>query len=91
MKANLLMIQGTASHIHGIFDNDKFRQLLIEEARKDKGINVTPLQNRCVLNYGDIREDGYKRLAEVVRTNLDMERIYKIAGLRPGDAVLALQ
>src|SRR4030067_1580194 len=79
------------TYIHGIFDNDKFRRWLIEEAMKDKGINVTPLQNRCVLNYGDIREDGYKRLAEVVRTNLDMERIYKIAGLRPGDAVLALQ
>ena len=79
------------TYIHGIFDNDKFRQWLIEEVRKDKGINVTPLQNRCVLNYGDIREDGYKRLAEVVRTNLDMERIYKITGLRPGDAVLALQ
>jgi len=43
------------------------------------------------LNYGDIREDGYKRLAQVVRTNLDMERIYKITGLIPGDAVLALQ
>ncbi|HZX48284.1 MAG TPA: cobyric acid synthase CobQ, partial [Nitrospirota bacterium] len=63
------------TYIHGIFDNDKFRRWLIEEVRKDKGINVTPLQNRCVLNYGDIREDGYKRLAEVVRTNLDMERI----------------
>ena len=79
------------TYIHGIFDNDKFRRWLIEEVRKDKGINVTPLQNRRVLNYGDIREDGYKRLAEVVRTNLDMEKIYKITGLRPGDAVLALQ
>ncbi len=79
------------TYIHGIFDNDKFRQWLIEEVRKDKGINATPLQNHRVLNYGDIREDGYKRLAEVVRTNLDMERIYEITGLRPGDAVLALQ
>jgi len=79
------------TYIHGIFDNDKFRRWLIEEVRKDKGINATPLQNRRVLNYDDIREDGYKRLAEVVRTNLDMERIYNITGLRPGDAVLALQ
>lgn len=70
------------TYIHGVFDNDKFRRWLIEEVRKDKGINVTPLQNRSVLNYGDLREDGYRRLAEVVRTNLDMERIYKITGLR---------
>lgn len=72
------------TYIHGIFDNDSFRQWLIEEVRRDKGIKViTPSQNRSVLNYADIREDGYKRLAEVVRTNLDMERIYKITGLRP--------
>ena len=69
------------TYIHGIFDNDKFRRWLIDEVTKDKGNNVTPLQNRCILNYGDLREDGYKRLAEVVRANLDMERIYEITGL----------
>ena len=58
-----------------------FKILLIEDVRKDKGMNVISLQNRRVLNYGDLREDGYKRLAEVVRTNLDMERIYEITGL----------
>src|SRR3990172_2068859 len=43
------------TYIHGIFDNDKFRRWLIEDVRKDKGINITPLQNSCVLNYGDIQ------------------------------------
>jgi len=73
------------TYIHGIFDNDKFRRWLIEEVIKDKGVNVTPLPDRCVLNYGEVREDGYKRLAEVVRINLDMERIYKITGLRSAE------
>lgn len=71
------------TYIHGIFDNDKFRRRLIEEVRKGKGIDATPSRDNRISSYRSIREDGYRRLAEVVRTNLDMERIYRIAGLRP--------
>ena len=37
----------------------RFRQWLIEEVERIK-VNVTPLQNRCVLNYGDIRKTATK-------------------------------
>lgn len=75
------------TYMHGIFDNDGFRRELIEKLKEEKGINLPLSQNSRLSNYRDIREEGYRRLAEVVRKNLDMESVYRIIGVqrRGGD------
>lgn len=65
------------TYIHGIFDNDDFRKSVLAEARKEKG--ETTGDNGS--SYADLKEEGYRQLAELVRSNLDMEAICRIAGL----------
>ena len=65
------------TYIHGIFDNDDFRKDVLAEVRKEKG--GTSGDN--VSSYTDLKEGGYRQLAELVRSNLDMEAICRIAGL----------
>ena len=71
------------TYIHGIFDNDEFRSALIHDVKRENGIGIYESENFHPSNYRDIKEEGYRRLAEVVRANLDMEKIYNITGLMP--------
>ncbi len=68
-------VQGT--YLHGFFDDDKFRRWFIDGAREKKGL--TPL-GRVVAPY-DL-EPALDRLADVVRANLDIAAVYKLAGIR---------
>ena len=65
------------TYIHGIFENDAFRTSLINDIRKEKGFHE-PIKSP---NHFEVREEGYRKLAEVVRSSLNMEKIYQIAGL----------
>jgi len=65
------------TYIHGIFENDIFRTSFINDVRRKKGFD--PLINSS--NHFGKREEGYAKLAELVRSGLNMEKIYKIAGL----------
>ncbi|MBP2645556.1 MAG: Cobyric acid synthase [Firmicutes bacterium] len=67
------LILGT--YIHGIFDNDDFRQALLNALRKRKG-----LPERAVQNVAARKEASYNKLAEAVRSNLDMPYLYRIIG-----------
>lgn len=69
------------TYIHGIFDNDGFRQDFIKRARLTKGISV-PLEKHDSFSFQEFKETQYDRLAELVRNNIEMETFYKIAGLR---------
>lgn len=65
------------TYIHGIFDNDDFRRSVLAEMRKEQGLSAGDNSS----SYADLKEEGYRKLAEIVRSNLDMEAICRIAGL----------
>ena len=64
------------SYLHGIFDADPFRRWFIDELRTRKGL--APV-NQVLASY-DL-EPAFDRLAEAVRNELDMSRIYRLLGL----------
>jgi adenosylcobyric acid synthase len=65
------------TYIHGIFDNDLFRRDILNGLRTGKGL--APLGPAC--SYADIRDKAIDRLADVVRTNIDMNFIKEMLGL----------
>ncbi|MFW5982828.1 MAG: cobyric acid synthase, partial [Candidatus Brocadiia bacterium] len=61
------------TYLHGVFDSDRFRRWFIDRLRRRRGLAPK----------GDVQveydlEPALDRLAEVVRRNIDMERIYEL-------------
>jgi len=71
------------TYIHGIFDNDTFRRHIIDQIREHKG--WAPLVASDLLTVYEQREKDFNKLADVVRTSLDMDRLYEIMDLHPED------
>ncbi len=65
-----------ATYVHGIFDNDVFRQTWIAYLRQDVGL---PLCAASSASY-DL-EHALDRLADVVRASIDMSAVYESLGL----------
>ncbi|MBA3004732.1 MAG: cobyric acid synthase [Desulfurivibrio sp.] len=63
------------TYLHGIFDADPFRRWCIDRLRKRRGL--APL-NRVQAAY-DL-EPAFDRLAEAVRSQIDMNAIYRLLG-----------
>lgn len=61
------------TYIHGIFDGVHFREYLLNQIRKGKG-----LPNKVAEEYDHIREKELDKLADIVRNSIDMDEIYKI-------------
>jgi len=64
------------TYIHGIFDNNDFRRWFINNIRKEKGLDA--LES----GQGFSQDREYDRLAELLRSNLDMDLLYKIMNIR---------
>ena len=62
------------SYLHGIFDNEDFVMALTNALMEEKGID--PNNNR--LSISEYKEIQYNKLADMIRANLDMDRIYRI-------------
>ena len=62
------------TYVHGIFDNDDFRRKFLNAVRRKK--NLPPLAS--TRNFRAEKQKKYDRLAEIVRSNLNMDLIYKI-------------
>ncbi|MFW6414823.1 MAG: cobyric acid synthase, partial [Thermodesulfobacteriota bacterium] len=59
------------TYLHGLFDADEFRRWFIDRVRKEKGLEpLGKIQTRYDL------EENLDRLADIVRENLDMQKIY---------------
>ncbi|MBF8265180.1 MAG: hypothetical protein HW384_1044 [Dehalococcoidia bacterium] len=67
-------IAGT--YLHGLFDNYEFRRAFLDNLRREKGFSS--LARQALLT----RQQQFDKLADLVRNNLDMEKIYTISGLR---------
>lgn len=73
------------TYIHGIFDNDGFREEFISRIKLAKGLPVaarSESETDASFNFQEFKETQYDRLATLVRRNIDMETFYRIAGLR---------
>ena len=73
------------TYIHGIFDNDGFREEFIRQIKQAKGLPIAAIGESgtdASFNFQEFKEAQYDRLAALVRRNIDMETFYRIAGLR---------
>ncbi len=68
------------TYIHGIFDNLDFTRGFINNLRRRKGL--AGLENAGVHDFKAYKDLQYDRLADMLRANLDMDKIYEIAGLK---------
>lgn len=66
-------VMGT--YIHGIFDNIPFTRMILNNIRRQKGLDA--LQSK-IDSFEAFKEREYDRLARIVRENVDMEKIYGI-------------
>ncbi|RKD22534.1 cobyric acid synthase [Caminicella sporogenes] len=63
------------TYIHGIFDNIKFTRELLNKVRKFKGLKQIESN---IGSFEEFKENEYKKLARLVRENIDMNKIYEI-------------
>lgn len=62
------------SYLHGIFDNEELVFSLVHQIMEEKGIDP----DEDELSIAEYKEIQYDKLADLIRNNLDMDRIYKI-------------
>ncbi len=67
------------SYLHGIFDNDSLRASLLNWLWERRG-SKRPVD--ASLSQAALRESAFNELADLVRQNVDLERIRAIMGLR---------
>lgn len=66
-------VMGT--YLHGIFDEEEFRQALVKLLCQRKGISYAKGQQ---ISFRDYKEKQYDKLADLLRKHLNMKRIYEI-------------
>ncbi|WP_019228169.1 cobyric acid synthase [Sedimentibacter sp. B4] len=67
------------SYIHGIFDNMDVAETIVQILAERKGIGLTNKEKPSMKAYKELQ---YDILADCVRKSLDMEKIYKIVGIK---------
>lgn len=70
--------QVIGTYFHGLFHNRTFTRQLVNEIRVKKGLAALPSD---VKSDAERREDAYNMLADHVRANLDMKKVYEILSL----------
>ena len=63
------------SYLHGIFDQGGFWRAIVDRVRAARGMALAEGE---ILTMEQFREREFDRLADIVRQNLDMEKIYAI-------------
>ena len=71
------MINGNVvgTYIHGIFDEIDFTRELLNSIREEKGLEK--LQSN-VTSFDEFKQNEYDKLADLLRENLDIQKIYEI-------------
>lgn len=64
-------VMGT--YFHGIFDNDDFRNALLQPIRNRHGLETT-----CNISFEALKQAEYDRVAEHVKMHLDMKKLHAI-------------
>ena len=63
------------TYIHGIFDEIDFTRELLNSIREEKGLEK--LQSN-VTSFDEFKQNEYDKLADLLRENLDIQKIYEI-------------
>lgn len=71
-----LNIWGT--YMHGIFDNDNFRQNFIKKILEKKKSKV---KEDNFIKFQEKREEAFDTLADVFKQNIDMDMLFEIMGI----------
>lgn len=66
------------TYLHGLFDEEDFRNALIQILCSRKGIAREVLEGFSMETY---QEEQFDKLADTLRRNLDMDAVYRIMGL----------
>ncbi|MFR8549032.1 MAG: cobyric acid synthase [Lachnospiraceae bacterium] len=66
------------TYVHGIFDRETVTNALLRSLAEKKGISMDQLAE---MDYAAFKETQYDILADELRKNLDMKKIYEILGL----------
>jgi adenosylcobyric acid synthase len=61
------------TYLHGIFDNDKLRKSVLTNIKIKKGIDC-----KNDIDYAKLKDKEYDKLAELVRNNIDLDKIKDI-------------
>lgn len=67
------------SYLHGIFDNSEMAQGMVQALLKRKGVNADEMKPFDLEVY---KQQQYDKLADILRENLDMNKIYDILNRR---------
>nr|WP_282943618.1 cobyric acid synthase [Paenibacillus sp. RC67] len=70
------------TYVHGILHNDDFRREWLNSIRAEKGWQPRLAE----LRFQERREAAFDRLADHVRSHLDMERVYEMIDYKPNNA-----
>lgn len=65
------------TYVHGIFDEDGVADVIVRALYKAKGLAY----NRETISRRNFKESQYDKLADMIRSHMDMEYIYKIMGI----------
>jgi len=63
------------TYIHGVFDNIGFTRGILNKIREEKGLENI---NSSIDSFDEFKEREYKKLAKIVRENVDIDKIYEI-------------
>ncbi len=66
------------TYIHGIFENSGLRKRFLDRLRSDNG----DLTSGEILDYQELKSQGYDRLARVFQENVEMDVILRMVGLK---------
>ena len=67
------------TYLHGIFDDDRFRRQFLNRIRRERGMEVLA---EVTAHYGT--EEALNRLADHVRSRIDLNAVYARMGLKRG-------
>ncbi len=76
-EGNIILVQNKnlmGTYVHGIFDNGDLAYRIAEAIAQSKGLNL----DGAGVDYQQLKDAEYDKLAAIVRENLDMDYIYSI-------------
>ncbi|MBQ7147966.1 MAG: cobyric acid synthase [Pseudobutyrivibrio sp.] len=76
-EGNIILVQNKnvlGTYVHGIFDNEDLAYRLSSSLAQGKGASL----GTDSVDYRQLKEAEYDKLADVIRNNIDMELVYKI-------------
>lgn len=68
------------TYLHDLFHNDVFRRRWLNLLRRRKGL--PPLKEENTIDSRKRKEEAYDHLADVLEENIDLDRLYKILGVK---------